>query len=323
MSTFGWVVMGCFAGMHAATWGAYKDSPFEGFHWARCLRSIVLAVALAVALVRVWPFPTGRDVVVVAFTVYALERLATEGWKSILRENDQSSFTIPMRLAFRGRPVDHRTIRYAAGLLLLAALGGAALALRWADVSSSLSSWLVVVVVGGGSGWATAVGGAWKDAPIEGFSSWKFLRSPAVATAWAVPLSMRTEDWLLLSLASAGAAIATIETYKTFFTGDRPPGKFDGRPTAAGSTAVRKVAGCVHAVTWLALAAALLPGVPSAVSTEPVKELDTALGALSTQLLIVILVMGILRHTLRLKGDAPELRRPETPLAGVSGHRRS
>src|SRR3954453_5384896 len=36
---------------------------------------------------------------------------------------------------------------------------------------------------------ATAVGGAWKDAPIEGFSGWKFLRSPAIATAWAVPFS--------------------------------------------------------------------------------------------------------------------------------------
>lgn len=69
----------------------------------------------------------------------------------------------------------------------------------------------MILTVGAAGGWATAVGGAWKDAPIEGFSSWKFLRSPAVATAWAVPLSLLTNSWVTLLLASAGFAVATID----------------------------------------------------------------------------------------------------------------
>ena len=53
-------------------------------------------------------------------------------------------------------------------------------------------------------GWLTAVGGAWKDAPVEGFSGWKFLRSPAVATLWAIVLCRFTGDWVLLAVAAAG-----------------------------------------------------------------------------------------------------------------------
>ena len=48
------------------------------------------------------------------------------------------------------------------------------------------------MLVGGTGGWLTAVGGAWKDAPVEGFSGWKFLRSPAVATGWALLLAPRS-----------------------------------------------------------------------------------------------------------------------------------
>ena len=35
-------------------------------------------------------------------TVYAVERLDTEWWKAIVREQDQSHYTIPMRLGVRG-----------------------------------------------------------------------------------------------------------------------------------------------------------------------------------------------------------------------------
>ena len=49
-------------------------------------------------------------------TVYAVERLATEWWKAIVREQDQSHYTIPMRLGVRGRPVDHPFPRYTVGV---------------------------------------------------------------------------------------------------------------------------------------------------------------------------------------------------------------
>lgn len=103
-------------------------------------------------------------------------------------------------------------------------------------------------------GWATAVGGAWKDAPIEGFSRWKSLRSPLVATAWAVPCSVLTDDWGTLGLVSSGLAVATIETYKTFMTGDQPPGKFAGRVRRHHLPATRAMLAKLHAAAWSLLA---------------------------------------------------------------------
>ena len=95
----------------------------------------------------------------------------------------------------------------------------------------------------------------WKDAPIEGFSGWKFLRSPAVAASWAMPIFFLTTNWVALLLASGGFAVASIETYKTFLTGDRPPGKFSGRSVRAHLPALRSLLAHQHAILWMAIAA--------------------------------------------------------------------
>jgi hypothetical protein len=243
-------------GLHVASWGAYKDAPFEGFRLASYLRSIVLAAIIAGLIASLAP-QLAPGVVLLIGTVYAIERLATEGWKAILREQDQDRYTIPMRLGFRGRPVDDNLTRYVVGAAV--ALGALAALSSLEAVQHRLPSpppLLVLLAVGSAGGWATAVGGAWKDAPIEGFSGWKFLRSPAVATAWAVPLSFLTDSWTALLLASGGYAVATIETYKTFFTAGRPPGKFAGKPVQAHLPALRRLLAYQHAALWMAVAGA-------------------------------------------------------------------
>ena len=223
------VVLALVTGTHAATWGAIKDSPFEGFKVASFVRSIVLAVVAATVLATVTDLESTLAPIVLVGVLYATERLATELWKSFLREDDQSAYAIPMRIAVLGRPVDGRFPRYLTGFVVLVGvvlMGGAAAALQ-PDDGGPL--WLLVLV-GGIGGWLTAVGGAWKDAPVEGFSGWKFLRSPAVATAWTIVLLPFTDHWVALTVAAAGLSVFSIETYKTFFTGGRPPGKFDGKP---------------------------------------------------------------------------------------------
>ena len=245
--------LGLLSGLHAASWGAYKDSPYEGFRIASYVRSVLLAGAVALILSVCAP-RLGAGVVLVG-VVYAIERLATEAWKAILREQDQALYTIPMRLAFLGRPVDRKDIRYAVGGLLAA---GAVAALAGVDALEArlpaAPGLLIALAVGSAGGWATAIGGAWKDAPIEGFSAWKFLRSPTVAAGWAVPLSFLTDTWVTLLLASSGFAVASVETYKTFFTGGKPPGKFAGHDVRASLDLLGHTLAFTLAMLWLAIA---------------------------------------------------------------------
>ena len=88
----------------------------------------------------------------------------------------------------------------------------------------------VVFLVGGAAGWISAFGGAWKDAPIEGFQTLKFFRSPAMAGSYAVLVSLLTDDLVFITMAAEGFVIMTTETYKTFFFPSKPRGKFAGKP---------------------------------------------------------------------------------------------
>jgi hypothetical protein len=251
------VLLGVLTGLHAATWGAYKDTPFEGFRWRRFARSIVLGalaaavVALVAALVAARA-DTRLTAAVLVGLVYAGERLATEWWKAFLREQPQSSYAIPMRVAVGGRPIDARLPRYAIGAAVLVALVLSPVVLPPLAWQGPLL-W-VMVLVGGAGGWLTAVGGAWKDAPIEGFSPWKFMRSPAVATAWALVLVPYVDDGWVLAVSAGGLSVMVIETYKTFLTGGRPPGKFAGRPAPYAQHGVRGLCRALHCLVYGAIA---------------------------------------------------------------------
>jgi hypothetical protein len=250
--------LGGLAGLHAATWGARKDGPFEGFRLHRFLRSVWLGGVIATALWLVW----GRqgapwDWVLLVGASYALERLATEWWKAIVRENDQSAYAIPMRLACRGKTVDGRLARHTLGAAIVGALGACCWVAVWLEHRVGPLPTAAVVAIGGAGGWLTALGGAWKDAPIEGFEPLKFWRSPVVASLWAAPLSALTHHWTVLAVSAAGYAVATVETHKTFFSGGRPPGKFAGKPATSRPVGPRMSLGGLHAALWLVLGIAI------------------------------------------------------------------
>ncbi len=247
------VALALICGVHAASWGAFKDTPFEGFKVVSFLRSIVVATVAAVALATLTDLDATLDPILIVGLLYATERLATELWKSFIREDDQSAYAIPMRIAVLGRPIDGRLPRYATGVVVLLgvvlmAFGAAAL-----QPPDGGPLWLLLPV-GGIGGWLTAVGGAWKDAPVEGFSGWKFLRSPAVATAWTILLLPFSRDWVVLSVAAAGLSVLAIETYKTFFTGGRPPGKFDNKPVRQFPSVQRDRCRLLHSGAYVCLA---------------------------------------------------------------------
>jgi hypothetical protein len=227
------VFVGLGVGLHAATWGVFKDSPHEGFHWSRFLRSPVIGALAALALgsLLVWPAGVAGGVMMFG-AAYAVERFIIETWKTFFRAEDQSKYTIPMQLAVLGRPVQSATVRGALGTVYFAGGFGVLAALQWLGRHAPADAWPLLVLAASAGGWISAAGGAWKDAPIEGFETFKFFRSPMVALSYALLLSRLTTDLGVLMLAATGLTIATLETWKKFSRPNEPGGKFAGKPVA-------------------------------------------------------------------------------------------
>jgi len=226
------LAIGIAAGLHTGTWGMYKDAPHEGFRWPRYFRSTLVAAVGALLIWRLFALPDGPAGFLALFGVtYAAERALTEFYKTFVRQQSQSKYTIPMQFAVFGRPVRSRGLRLLAGMghvaVVLVVIGG----VRWIDGATTAAPWwLRAALVGSLGGWVSAFGGAWKDAPIEGFQLFKFFRSPGIALLWSLLLGALTDDLLLVTFGGLGYTIATIETWKTFFFPSVPRGKFADKP---------------------------------------------------------------------------------------------
>ena len=183
-------IIGALAGLHISTWGMYKDAPHEGFTWPKYFRSTVVGTTLGI----VAHYFTGWDLsepaarFVFFGLIYCLERAATEFWKYFIREEDQSKYFIPMQFGIMGKPMKNPWKRIPIGILVALCCVGVFFAIRALEqrFASRVPSWLVALTIGSLFGWISAFGGAWKDAPVEGFETFKFFRSPGVAIAWAV-----------------------------------------------------------------------------------------------------------------------------------------
>ena len=220
------------AGLHTSTWGMYKDAPHEGFTWPKYLRSTLVAVVAGVAIQTIVGFDLMHwsEMAVFWGTVYVVERALTEFYKTFLRVEDQSKYFIPMQFSVFGNVVESRALQLAVGVAYALAVLVIGYGVWRLEQTLALPPLLVVVTIGAIGGWLSAFGGAWKDAPKEGFQTLKFFRSPAVAAGWAFVMAHFTSSWLLLAMSALGYTIATIETYKTFFFPSRPRGKFAGMP---------------------------------------------------------------------------------------------
>ncbi|MEP7345371.1 MAG: hypothetical protein ABI877_08890, partial [Gemmatimonadaceae bacterium] len=181
MPLFAALVVGTLVGLHVATWGMYKDAIHEGFHVARYFRSVVVGAAVAVAMYSY----TGLDLtspggLVVFFgMVYVCERVIVEIWKTCFRNENQSKYTIPMQFQLLRTPVRSRILRAAVGVLCLSVVGLAAWGINGLqETALPVHPVVAALAIGSVGGWLTAIGGAWKDAPVEGFEPLKFLRSP-------------------------------------------------------------------------------------------------------------------------------------------------
>ena len=257
--------IGAAAGLHTAIWGMYKDAPHEGFTWRQFVRSILISTVAGPLLAAGTGIrPTAAGPLVLLFgLVYATERAISETYKTFFRQQDQSKYTIPMQLAVFGRPVMSPVVRALVGVGYAGAIiGGVYLVAGLQQAFAPLPRLGTALTVGALGGWYSAFGGAWKDAPIEGFQFFKFFRSPVLAAAFAWLLLGLTASWPAVMFGAIGFTVATTETYKTFFFPSKPRGKFAGRPVTFPDMLVRRYwAVPVYVMIWFGIIAITLTAV--------------------------------------------------------------
>lgn len=218
------VLIGALSGLYTSAWGAYKDGAWEGFERRRFPRSILFSVVIA-ALVAAAPGGFGEGFLelplfLVFLLVMGIERVVTEIYKACFRNVDQDRFLIPQRLAAFGRPVKGQVTRLVLGAVgITAAIG--VLRLR-APVEGPGG----FVLVGLLTGLFTCAAGAHKDAPFEGFSPRKFLRSALVLVATGLlfwPFAPLPLGFVVYGL--GGLERFIVEYYKSYLARS-VPGKF-------------------------------------------------------------------------------------------------
>jgi hypothetical protein len=271
-------VVGLLSGAHTAIWGMYKDAIHEGFTKARFSRSVIIGAlsALALQLVFRFPMPTAAGTILLFGLAYAMERGIVEVWKTFIRDEDQSKYTIPMQFAIRGKLVRNRGLRVAAGAAYVAVVALILLAFSTVGGPRTLARATVVGLAVGG---IIAIGGAWKDAPTEGFDPIKFLRSPCLTVLFTIGLGTLTDQYLLIAVAAIGYERAMAETYKTFFFPSKPRGKFAGKPVLYPEMLrLRQYYVPAYVAIWLVVVTAAAVAMRSSASPDAPEQVTSVRG---------------------------------------------
>ena len=111
------------------------------------------------------------------FLIMGLERFLAEIYKGFFRTEDQQKYFVPSRITFFGRPITSDLVRHSAGVLIVA------IVFAFLLVAAPIKSFWGYLVTGYCTGLLVALGGAYKDAPFEGFKWLKFQRSGVVLAA--------------------------------------------------------------------------------------------------------------------------------------------
>jgi hypothetical protein len=216
--------LGTIAGLHGALYGAYKDSPHESFLLRRFTREVAFALTAAIALPMALPGVNHQSAFTVYLGLFALTRIVTEFWKLFVRVEPQSDFRIPTQMHWVVGVVHNPIIRLLFGIGFLASIYGCYAAFRL--IPSWMPNWLHGLLVGLGIGTAEAIAGGYKDGTIEGFSWFKFFKSPIFGSIGGVIASGHTADPAFLLLATIGSMRMFLELLFKMLVRDYAPGKF-------------------------------------------------------------------------------------------------
>ncbi len=217
------VLIGVAAGLHAALYGAYKDSPQESFLLRRFLRELVFAAAISATLVALH-LSDGESLFIIYLSVFALARIATEFWKLFLRVEPQGEYRIPTQIHWFRGVVHNPLARLLLGAGFLGSIYGC---YRLGLLLPHTLPWPVTgLLVGAFIGIEEALAGGYKDGTIEGFSFRKFLKSPTFGAFGGLVASYHTTDMTFLLLAAIGTMRMFNELLFKMVVPDYTPGKF-------------------------------------------------------------------------------------------------
>lgn len=241
-------VLGLAAGLHAALYGAYKDSPHESFLLRRFVRELIIAT-LAGALLAAADLAQGQTAFVVFLSAFAISRIVTEFWKLFVRVEPQGEYRIPTQIHWVRGVVHNPMLRIAMGAGFLGAIYWI---YRLAVVMPG--HWpqpVLGLAVGLSIGTAEAIAGAYKDGSIEGFHPIKFFKSPGFGALGGLIASGHTADPAFLLLAAIGSMRMFLELLFKLLVPGYAPGKFRSMtgPFVEWTTRRRRFV-VPYAMTW-------------------------------------------------------------------------
>lgn len=241
--------LGVLAGLHGASYGAYKDSPFESFLARRFVRELVIASLVAAGLVM-FHLAEGETPFILFVSTFTLTRIITEFWKLFVRTEPQDDFRIPTQFHCVKGIVHNRFLRLLAGAGFLGAIYGSYCLFKL--LPHDLPPAVTGLIVGGGFGLVEAIAGAYKDGSMEGFYFRKFLKSPTFGALGGLIASFHTHNLAFLLLAAYGTSRMFLELLFKILVRDYSPGKFS---TTVGSfpqwTAWKRHFLVPYTATWM------------------------------------------------------------------------
>jgi len=216
-------VLGLAAGLHAASYGAYKDSPHESFLVRRFVRELVIATGLAWSLFAL-DLTAGQSPFVIYLSAFALTRIVTEFWKLFVRVEPQEGYRIPTQIHWVKGVVHNPAVRLAMGAGFLASIYG--IYCLAAVLPEAWPLWSRGLVVGLSIGVCEALAGGYKDGAIEGFYWRKFFKSPVFGAIGGLIAAAHTDHPAFLLLAAIGSMRMFLELLFKIVVPGYAPGKF-------------------------------------------------------------------------------------------------
>lgn len=205
------------SGLYTSLWGSFKDCPYEGFKKITFWRSVLFSFFIGLFFLWAekftnWGVSLSRlNTVQLFFFVMGIERFLSELYKGFFRFEDQKKYFIPSRFTFFGRPVKSEWVRIPLGIVFVG------ITLATSFLPGEITGFLGFLSVAYGAGLFVSLGGAYKDAPFEGFAPLKFQRSGFVLALMAPffwsqgPVSLG-----VLIFMNGGLERFLVEYYKTY-----------------------------------------------------------------------------------------------------------